>query len=133
MRRSTILTSIAAACLLVLAFACLASAEDWVLLGRKTVALGADRDELWVGEDMGVFRALKLRVFDSGVQFEKAVIVFRNGDIDDTPIREFIPAGGSTGVYDLPGGNRYIRKIVFHYTTRPGTLDRAEIEVWGLR
>jgi hypothetical protein len=133
MRKATICVVIAVTCLTALAVALVASADDWVLLGKRTVALSADRDEIWVGEGEGRFKALKLRVIDTGVEFDRAVIVFGNDQTIEAPIRDFIPAGGSTGVFDLPGGNRVIKKIIMHYTTRPGTLDRAEVELWGLR
>ena len=123
----------ALACALVLTVALAAFADDWVVLGRKTVALGTDRDEIWVGSDEGKFKAIKLRVLDTGVEFDRVLVVFRTGRTVEASIREFIPAGGETRVLDLPGRDRVIKKVIMHYTTRPGTLDRAEVEVWGLR
>ena len=72
-------------------------------------------------------------MIDRGVEFDRLLVVFRNGQTVEAQIREFIPAGGETRVIDLPGRNRVIARIIMYYTTRPGTLDRAEVEVWGLR
>ena len=133
MKRKNAFLTVLFACVLVFALTAAAFADDWVVLGRKTVALGSDRDEIWVGADEGTYKAIKLRVMDKGVEFDRVLVVFRNGRTVEASIRTFIPAGGETRVIDLPGRNRIISKIIFHYTTRPGTLDRAEVEVWGLR
>ncbi len=133
MRRKTALLVVTLSCLLVLSAALCAYADEWVFLGKRTVALSADRDEIWVGSGEGTFKAIKLRVLDKGVEFDRLLVVLRNGRTVEASIREFIPAGGETRVIDLPGRERFITKIIMHYTTRPGTLDRAEVEVWGLR
>ena len=133
MKKRTAFSVVALASLLVLLAASWAWADDWVLLGRKMVALGDDRDEIWVTSSMGTFKAIKLQVIDKGVEFDRLLVILRNGRTIEEPIRQFIPAGGSTRVIDLPGRERVITKIIMHYTTRPGTLDRAEVEAWGLR
>ena len=133
MKKGRMCSIIALAALLVLGAAIWASADDWVLLGTRTVALGADRDEIWVGEGMGTFKAIKLHVVDRGVEFDRLLVAFRNGRTVEAGIRAFIPAGGYTRDIDLPGRERFISRVVMYYTTRPGTLDRAVVEVWGLR
>lgn len=132
MKKKTALLILSLACALVLTTALAAVADDWELLGRKTVALGDDRDEIWIGSGEGTFKAIKLRVVDRGVEFDRLLIVLRNGRTIEASIRDFIPAGGETRVIDLPGRERYITKVIMHYTTRPGTLDRAEVQLWGL-
>lgn len=133
MRKKTAFLVLTLCCFLVLSFALCAFADDWVLIGKRTVALGSDRDEIWVGSGEGTFKAIKLRVIDKGVEFDRLLIVLRNGRTIEASIREFIPAGGETRSIDLPGRERVITKVIMHYTTRPGTLDRAEVEVWGLK
>lgn len=133
MRKRTALLVLTLSCFFILSFALCAFADDWVFLGKRVVALSADRDEIWVGTGEGTFKAIKLRVLDKGVQFDSLLIVLRNGRTIDEPLRDFIPAGGETRAIDLPGRERVITKVILHYTTRPGTLDRAEVELWGLR
>ena len=133
MRRKPAFSLAAVAFFLVVVLAFSALADDWVFLGRRTVALSGDVDEILVTASEGTFKALQLRVRDTGVQFDRVVVVFRNGRTAEAAIRDFIPAGGSTRVFNLPGRERVITKIILHYTTRPGTLDRAEVEAWGLR
>jgi hypothetical protein len=133
MKIRTIWLVAAVAALLVLVGAFTVQADDWVLLGTRTVALSADRDVIYVGADEGLFKALRFTVRDNGVQFERIVVEFRNGRTVERVFHEFVAAGVTTRAFDLPGHDRVIRKIVFYYTTRPGTLDRAQVEAWGLR
>jgi hypothetical protein len=133
MRKKTAFLVLALSCFLVLTFALCAFADDWVFLGKRTVALGYDHDEIWVGSGEGTLKAIKLRVIDQGVQFDRLLIVLRNGRTIEEWIRDFIPAGGETRAIDLPGRERVVTKVIMYYTTRPGTLDRAEVELWGLR
>ncbi len=133
MKKKTAIMMVSLAIVLVLATALCAFADDWVMIGKKVVALGQDRDEIWVGAGEGTYKAIKLRVVDKGIEFDRLLVVFRNGKTAEASIRQFIPAGGETRVIDLPGRNRIISKIIMNYTTRAGTLDRAEVEVWGLK
>jgi hypothetical protein len=119
--------------LLVLAVASSARADEWVLLGERTVALVSEQDHISVTSEMGMFRAIRIDVRDRGVDFENVQIQFGDGQVMDVPVRSFIPAGGSTRVIDLPNAPRYVNNITFYYKTRPGTLDRAVVSVWGLR
>jgi hypothetical protein len=133
MKLRTMWSVAAVAALLVFVVTFSAWADDWVLLGTRTVALSADRDVINVGSGEGLFKALRLTVRDKGVQFERIVVEFRNGRTVETAFHEFVAAGVTTRAFNLPGRDRIIRKIVFYYTTRPGTLDRAVVEAWGLR
>lgn len=108
-------------------------AERWVALGKREVALSADRDEIPVGAVQGRLRAIKLRVRDRGVQFAHMTVVFGTGHRFEVMLRDFIPAGGETRVIDLPGGERTVARVVLRYTTRPGSTERAEVVLWGLQ
>jgi len=132
MRRGRI-SLIIAVTALVLGFAVWAAAANWVLLGTRTVAFVTDQDTIWVGAGMGMFNAVKLHVVDTGVNFDRLTIVFGNGETVDEPIRAFIPAGGYTRDIQLPGESRYIKEIIMYYQTQPGSVDRAQVEAWGIR
>ena len=126
--------------LLVIALAILATftfawadRDSWVKLGENTVKLIGERDEIKVGVSEGRFKKLKLYVRDSDVEFESVTVVFAIGKDFDVPMRSVIRAGGETRQIDLPGDARTIRKIVFNYKTKAGTLKRAKVSVWGLK
>ncbi len=106
-------------------------AGDWELLGSRKVGFRHDRDVIHVGADAGRFSKIQLRVRRAGVRFFDVRVHFGNGEVQDIPIRRFIPAGGETRVIDLHGGRRFIRKVVFHYKTRRAAPRRAVVKLWG--
>jgi hypothetical protein len=122
---------------LVILVSCLSSlfaqTTAWKLLGTKKVALNTDRDVISVGADEGTFKAIKLTVTKSGVQFKDMKVHFSNGTVIDVNIRRLIPAGGETRVIDLPGANRNIQKVVFWYESTERNKKRATVRLWGLR
>jgi hypothetical protein len=133
MLRRKVLLIVTLASLLVLSVALSACAENWGYLGSRTVSLLTERDEIMVTASEGMFNAMRLEVKNTGVEFDSLEIVFGNGKKIDVPIREYIPAGGRTRVIDLPGNNRYIRKIIMFYKTVPGNIVPAVIEAWGVK
>ena len=110
-----------------------AGADDWKLLGEKTVEHRAERDEIVVTAREGRFSKIKLRVRVAGVEFGDVKVHFGSGDTHDVEVRRFIPAGGETREIDLPGGKRVIRKVTFVYKTRRGVKRRAVVALWGKR
>lgn len=113
---------------------CAEAARDrWVLLGRKTVSFGAERDVIRVTGWRGEFKRLQLYVRETGVHIADMNVVFANGRTVDVPLRSFIPEGGRSRVIDLPGKSREIQRITLVYATRIGARDKALVEVWGLR
>jgi hypothetical protein len=119
--------------ILTLALTAEAARDRWVLLGRKTVSFGAERDVVRVSGWRGDFKKIQLHVRETGVHFADLNVVFANGRTVDVPIRSFIPEGGRSRVIDLPGRSREIQRITMIYATRIGARDKALVEVWGLR
>jgi hypothetical protein len=119
--------------ILTLALSAEAARDRWVILGRKTVSFGAERDVIRVTGWRGDFKRIQLYVRETGVHFQDLNVVFANGRTVDVPIRSFIPEGGRSRVIDLPGRSREIQKITMIYATRIGARDKALVEVWGLR
>jgi hypothetical protein len=110
-----------------------AARDRWVLLGRKTVSFGAERDVVRVTGWRGDFKRIQLYVRETGVHIADLNVVFANGRTVDIPIRSFIPEGGRSRVIDLPGRSREIQRITMVYATRIGAREKALVEVWGLR
>ncbi|MBV5319345.1 MAG: hypothetical protein JZU72_00060 [Chlorobium phaeobacteroides] len=109
-----------------------AFAGEWVLLGKKSVSLIAERDVIPVKRS-AEFRKIKIAVRDRGIEFYRLVAVYGNGRRHSIPARNFIHAGGETRAIDLPGTARVIRKIILEYRSIPGSFKRAEVQVWGLK
>jgi hypothetical protein len=90
----------------------------WVLLGQRTVSDRGDHDEIPVTITRGDFRAIKLTVQRTAVDFRRVVVHFRNGEDQPVELRATIPAGGESRVIDLSGGDRVIRSVEFWYDAR---------------
>lgn len=110
-----------------------AKKPEWERLGTRKVALRTDRDVILIGQKEGLFKAIKLTVRKSGIHMKDVKVHFTNGTVIDVNIRRLIPAGGETRVIDLPGGNRYLEKVVFWYESTNRNDKRATLRLWGLR
>jgi hypothetical protein len=112
----------------VLAAACATYAQggrgpNWVLLGERVVTDKVDHDTVAVGRGRGSFTAVKFEVRRHGVDFQRVVIHFANGEDQKVEMRNSIPAGGETRVIDIDGANRIITSIDFWYDAK--TLGRG--------
>jgi hypothetical protein len=128
------LTSTAGLLILVLfVTAVIAQPDTWKLLGKRTVKFTVDKDVINSGVLDGVFKAIKLKVKNSGVNIHDIKVYFRNGEVMDVQVRARIPKNGETRIIDLPGNNRIIDKVVFWYDSTERNPRRAVVELWGMR
>lgn len=102
----------------------------WVLIGQKEAGYGTDRDILKVrGND--VFRAVKLKVVDSGLNMKDFDIIFENGERMNVPIQHNFHQGEESRVIDLPGNRRRIDRFEFLYDTKGVLRGKANVLVFG--
>jgi hypothetical protein len=106
-------------------------ADDWELLGEKTVTHSMDHDEIWVGQKEGHFERITLRVRGAPVEFHRVTVHFKNGDDEVIEMRDEIEAGGETRAIDLPGDDRIIRSVSFNYHTEERG-ERALVQLFGM-
>ena len=109
------------------------AAGPWTLLGSCKVHGRADYDEIIVTRAQGDFKAIKLFVENEGIDFDRVVVHYGNGNIDRVEIRNFVPAGGETRVIDLAGADRVIRKVVFYYKSNAATSKKGKVLLYGRR
>ena len=109
-----------------------AAAQNWVVLGDKTVDRRAENDTIKV-KKKGTFRKIKLQVKGNGVRFFDLKVHFENGDVLDVALTAHINRGGQTRVIDLPGGKRDIKKVVFRYKTQGVRKRKATVVLLGRR
>ena len=107
------------------------AAQQWVLLGERTVGDNLDHDTILVTGARGDFRRLKFLVKDHPIQMLRLVVHYGNGNSDKIETRQLIPAGGESRVIDLKGGDRVIKKIDFWYETKSLGKKRALVRVYG--
>ncbi len=110
-----------------------AHAQDWVYLGSAHVDGAQDHDNIAVGKHRGTFRAIRLRITDNPIHFERVIVHYGNGEAEPIDIRSDIPRGGETRVIDLPGNRRYIERVELYYARDNFRGRRPEVKLWGLR
>lgn len=107
-------------------------ADDWLVLGSRSVKNRAERDVIEVTRQEGTFTKIKIQVKRRAVAFFDVKIHFGNGEVMDVALRSKINAGDSTRVIDLPGKRRVVKKVVFVYKTKANNgKKRAEIILLG--
>src|SRR4051812_48633754 len=89
--------------------------EGVVLLGESHVDGAVDHDRIMVTAARGEYRAIRLRVENAAVKFDRVVVHFGNGSAETLAIRRRINAGGETRAIDLPGARRVIESVEFWY------------------
>jgi hypothetical protein len=104
--------------------------QGWVLFGVQEVNFRGDRDVIRVGEQMGRFERLALRISDNDIFLRELTIVYGNGERDRKIIETAIPAGSQTRPIELRG-DRFIREIELVYRSNPARRDPAVVEVFG--
>jgi hypothetical protein len=121
---------------LLVSFAGVASAGgpagNWVLLGTRTVGANVEVDTIPVGADRGQFDRLYVRVMGNALNILDMRVNYTVGADEDIPLRAIIPAGGSSRVIDLRGGDRRIAAIRLTYQ-KITVGGPATVEVFGQR
>jgi hypothetical protein len=102
----------------------------WELLGETWVDGKSDADVIHVGKQEGKFTTLMLVVEKSDLEMIDMTIEFGNGEKASPEVRQFFRENTRTRAIDLPGNQRFIRNITFHYANLPGG-GRARVAVYG--
>jgi hypothetical protein len=102
----------------------------WTMLGERSVEGNYDQDTIQVGPSEGRFNKLLFAVEHHAVEIFDVKVVFGDGSIYDVPTRLTFGPDTRSNVVDLPGADRVIRRIAFHYGNLPGR-GQAHVEVWA--
>jgi len=106
--------------------------NGWEKLGQRLVNRAVDHDVIMVTKMEGSFSKLKIKVRRSGINMDKMVVHYGNGESQNIEIRENILKGGESRVIDLTGNKRIINRVEFWYDTKGGAMnDKALVELWG--
>lgn len=108
-------------------------AQQWVLLGARSVTDRLDHDTIPVTISRGDFERLKMVVQNAAVDFHRVVIHFAKLADQEVVLRERIPARGESRVIDLRGGERVIRSIDLWYDTASLVGRHAVVQVFAKR
>lgn len=103
--------------------------RGWQLLGEHTVQGKRDKDTIQVGAYEGKFDQIVLVIVDGDVEMKKMVVTFRNGEKFKPKLKHVFRDGQRSRVIDLPGNDRFIKKIDLAY--KKFRRGRAVVQVWG--
>jgi len=101
-----------------------------VLFGAQYVGFGVDRDVIRVGNEIGKFQRIRLRVLDNDIHINEIKVIYANGETDTLAVDADIPKNSRTSWIDLKG-DRFIKEIQLNYRSRPSFKGQARIEVFG--
>jgi hypothetical protein len=104
---------------------------QWRMLGSKPVGFNVDRDVIPIARGEGRFTRIGLKVDRNDIHVFDMKVVFRNGEVQDIPVRGVLRAGAQTRAFDLSRGERAIREVQLVYQSRPGFAGQAIVEVWA--
>ena len=107
-------------------------ANDWEMLGERTVTHKMDHDQIVVGTKEGDFERIALRVQNAPVEFERVTVHYKNGEDQVVDMRENIDAGGQTRAIDLSGDERISQSVSFTYHTAERGEGRAVVQLLGM-
>ncbi|MBA2125992.1 DUF2541 domain-containing protein [Hyphomicrobium methylovorum] len=107
-----------------------ATAGGDVLFGAQNVGFLTDRDVIRVGNEVGKFAKIRLRVLDNDIHITEMKVVYNNGESDTLAVNADIPKNSRTNWIDLRG-DRFIKEIQLVYRSRPNFNGQARIEVFG--
>jgi hypothetical protein len=101
-----------------------------VLFGAQYVGFGVDRDVIRVGNEVGKFQRIRLRVLDNDIHINEIKVIYANGETDTLAVDADIPKNSRTSWIDLKG-DRFIKEIQLSYRSRPSFRGQARVEVFG--
>ena len=98
------------------------------LVGQSFEAF--DHDVIQVGNEIGKFDRMRLRVLDNDIHINEMKIVYSNEETDTLAVDADIPKNSRTNWIDLKG-DRFIKEVQFTYRSKPDFKGQARIEVFG--
>jgi CBS domain-containing protein len=101
-----------------------------VLFGAQYVGFLTDRDVIRIGNEVGKFARIRLRVLENDIHINELKVVYANGESDTLAVNADIPKNSRTNWIDLRG-DRFIKEIQMVYRSRPSFSGQARIEIFG--
>jgi hypothetical protein len=101
-----------------------------VLFGVQNVGFGVDRDVIRVGNEVGKFDRIRLRVLENDIHINEIKVIYSNGEPDVLGVNANIPLNSKTNWLELKG-DRFIKEIQLNYRSKPSTKGQARVEVFG--
>ncbi|MEO6773588.1 MAG: hypothetical protein ABI467_11285, partial [Kofleriaceae bacterium] len=99
-------------------------------LGGRWVDGGLDHDAIVIGRADGRWNSIMIVVEHAPVEMYDMIVTFGNGEKFDPKTRLTFGPDSTSRMIDLPGRNRVIRRVDFHYGNLRGN-GKAKVELWA--
>jgi Protein of unknown function (DUF2541) len=106
-------------------------AENWEKLGETKVSQTEANDEFTFPSNGPILKAIKIKSKKGGINLQRCVIHFANGEKKSIELRNDIQPGGESRIINLPGNQSAITRFLFWYGTPQSGDQKAELEIWG--
>ena len=111
-----------------------AGADEWFVLGQKTIKsmdpnaeIKAEEGKMWK-EDI---KKTKITVEGADVEITKVVLHWNNARDDTITNIGVVKSGGSTPEKDAPGHEATLMSLAIEYKIVPGGAMHATVKIWG--
>ena len=104
--------------------------NGYTYLGERWVDGGLDHDAIHVGRADGRWSSIMLVVENAPVEMFDMIVTFGDGEKFDPKTRLTFGPDSTSRMIDLPGHNRVIRRVDFHYGNIQGQ-GKAKVELWA--
>lgn len=101
-----------------------------VLFGVEKIGLSVDHETIGVGEQIGKFDRIRLRVRDNDLFINELKIVYGRGEPDTIPVNAQVKKNSRTDWFEL-NGERFIKEIQLAYRSNAKSSEQARVEVFG--
>jgi len=101
-----------------------------VLFGSQYVGFTVDRDVIRVGNEIGKFDKVRMRVLDNDIFIKDLKVVYNDGSSDDLAVNAEVKQNTRTQWFSLHG-DRFIKEIQMVYRSKANFKGQARVEVLG--
>jgi hypothetical protein len=105
--------------------------ENWEKLGETNVKQSETNEEFIFPSNGPIFSGIKIKSKKGGINLQRCVIHFSNGEKKSIELRNDIQPGGESRVINLSGNKLAITRFVFWYGASQSGDQKAELEIWG--
>jgi hypothetical protein len=106
--------------------------QFWNFLGYTQVDAGHDHGKIQVSRHDRPFRTIQLRVTGAAIFFDRVVVHFGNGTLQELVVNDRISPGGRDYVMDLPGERGGLESVELWYYKEPWGRN-PRVSLYGIR
>lgn len=129
---------------ILLATSVFANKSNWEKLGEVNADVSMDRVTINCS-NKGTFKAIKVKVQGATVEFDRVLVKYTTGALDDLRFAQTLNSGQESGPLDLRGNRRTIKEVILYIKAEPKGNDkgkgkghgkgqkskRATVQIWG--